>query len=335
MAVPNVLYVMAHAQWKALKIGIGVCTGYNSRLIQHRRQGWILIHSRTFPTGAAAKDVEQAVLARLTAAGLAPFVTKKLMPNGWTETCDISRISADQVWAMVTEEADQAQPVIIRADGTRRLTAHGLFDPATAADQMRAAGLEPLEPYPGRANLPWRCRCTTCGNEGTPRLAGIRGGRGGCRPCGNATARAAEVATNAPIATAAMLAAGFEPLESYTGSGSPWRCRCTRCGKESTPRFDNARSGRSGCRHCAGRGPGDPGQATADMRAAGLEPLAPYPGASEPWPCRCTTCGNKVTPRLSSVRRGTGCRYCGVQRRSNARRGRPYRSTASSDATLF
>ncbi|MFI7359742.1 hypothetical protein ACIBTP_38150 [Streptomyces avidinii] len=50
---------------------------------------------------------------------------------------------------------------------------------------MRKAGVEPLESYPGRVDVPWRCRCTVCGNTGTPRLAGIRNrGRGACWFCG-------------------------------------------------------------------------------------------------------------------------------------------------------
>jgi hypothetical protein len=46
---------------------------------------------------------------------------------------------------------------------------------------MRAAGLEPLEPY-STSTTPWRCRCTTCGSEVSPTLMKIRTG-GGCRFC--------------------------------------------------------------------------------------------------------------------------------------------------------
>jgi DNA-directed RNA polymerase subunit RPC12/RpoP len=53
------------------------------------------------------------------------------------------------------------------------------------------------------------------------------------------------------------------------------------------------------------------GEAEAQMRAAGLEPLAPYPGILKPWRCRCATCGREVNPPLASIRhRGGGCRYC-------------------------
>jgi hypothetical protein len=49
----------------------------------------------------------------------------------------------------------------------------------------------------------------------------------------------------------------------------------------------------------------------ADMRAAGLDPQEPYPGAGYPWPSIHLPCGRRVAPRLSSVRRGSnGCRSC-------------------------
>lgn len=40
-------------------------------------------------------------------------------------------------------------------------------DPREPEEIMRAAGLEPLEPYPGSA-APWRCRHTACGREAPP-----------------------------------------------------------------------------------------------------------------------------------------------------------------------
>jgi hypothetical protein len=48
---------------------------------------------------------------------------------------------------------------------------------------MLAAGMEPLEPYPG-STVRWRCRCVTCGSEITPSLTSVRGGPG-CIECGH------------------------------------------------------------------------------------------------------------------------------------------------------
>jgi hypothetical protein len=250
---PTMVYVISHRQWGAVKVGIGACTGYNSRLLQHQRAGWVLAHSRTFATGAAALDVEQAVLARLRAKKLAPYLTAEIMPNGWSETCDAAEITTDALWAMVNQEAVYTGASTAGADGPlRRPSADGLIDPLVAVEQMRAGGFEPLVPYPGRANTAWPCRCMECGTVGRPRLNNVRNRGSGCRVCRNKAVRAAQVAAKAPEALATMRKAGFEPLEDYPGSVKPWRCRCTHCGKESTPRHGNVRNG-TRCRHCGGR----------------------------------------------------------------------------------
>lgn len=47
------------------------------------------------------------------------------------------------------------------------------------------------------------------------------------------------------------------------------------------------------------------------MRATGLEPSVPYPGAQAQWPCVCIGCGAAVTPRYYNIKNGWGgCRKC-------------------------
>jgi hypothetical protein len=101
-----------------------------------------------------------------------------------------------------------------KAAGSRRL------DPNEAAEVMRAAGLEPLEPYPGW-NVPWKCRCVNCGNEVEPRFTKIQQGRGGCKPCGY-KASAEKLRLDPAFAAAAMEAAGLEPLEPYRRDAIGW-----------------------------------------------------------------------------------------------------------------
>jgi hypothetical protein len=57
----------------------------------------------------------------------------------------------------------------------------------------------------------------------------------------------------------------------------------------------------------------DPDSAAATMRAARLEPLEPFDDADAPWRCRCLTCNRVVTPRLSSIGAGGGCKYCATK----------------------
>lgn len=120
---------------------------------------------------------------------------------------------------------------------------------ATAVEQMRAAGFEPQETYPG-IREPWTCRCMTCGKTVTPRLHHIvYGGSGGCKWCGRR-------AVDAEAAAAVMREKGLVPLTPYPGSGVPWLCKCVRCGTEVSPQYGVVRL-RGGCRFCA-RGGFDP-----------------------------------------------------------------------------
>jgi recombinational DNA repair protein (RecF pathway) len=187
---------------------------------------------------------------------------------------------------------------------------------------MRAAGLEPLEPYPG-TGVPWRCRHLACGREVTPRMSNIIKGQQGCVYCSGRARIAPEEAA------AVMRAAGLEPLEPYPGSDRKWRCRHVVCGREVTPTYVRINSGTGPCRWCAPNAPVDPDAAAVDMRAAGLEPLSPYPGVDTPWPVRCLACGALGTPTLGSIRRGQGgCRPCGRRKANAAMRHDPEAAAA-------
>ncbi len=174
---------------------------------------------------------------------------------------------------------------------------------------MRSAGFEPLVPYPG-VDRPWLSRCSRCSRQVQLTLSNVRAGKR-CRYCSGNTVIPDE-------AVAVMRLADFEPLVPYPGANKPWKCRCTVCGFESAPTLSTARNGH-GCRNCAGQVL-DPAEAVRIMRAAGLEPKIPYPGADSPWPCRCAACGNNPSPSLSSVRASSGCRFCGQIKSQQARR---------------
>jgi hypothetical protein len=190
---------------------------------------------------------------------------------------------------------------------------------------MREAGMEPVEPYPGRARDPWMCRCNTCGTIGSPRLDDIRQGHGGCRPCGQARTAAAR-RLPADQAIAEMRAAGLEPMEPYVNVGSPWRCQCIVCSATGSPTLGSIRAGQGGCLRCgqlksiaARRIP----MATAieELREAGMEPLEVFAGSDVPWMARCNVCGAVGRLRLSSIRQGQGgCGPCSYRRRGERSR---------------
>ncbi|QQZ19491.1 MULTISPECIES: hypothetical protein [Rhodococcus] len=145
-----------------MPIGIGACTGYNSRLLLHERTGWTLVRSREFVTGAAAQDVEQAVLDGLRHLGLVFYLDATTMPNGFTETCDARRISTDELWAMVDNEVDRTGAVAASVDGPRRrLSANGLPVPWN----LGAQGLKIVVTY---VDKPQSAQVSPLGTRGAP-----------------------------------------------------------------------------------------------------------------------------------------------------------------------
>lgn len=187
-------------------------------------------------------------------------------------------------------------------------------DAGQAAGTMRDADLEPLAPYPG-AKVKWRCRCTRCDREVTPRYFDVRRGHSGCKWCASRARGAKQREGMVVTAVNLMTARGLELLEPYPGSQAPWRCRCTQCGSIVTPRYCNVKQGQSPCRSCSFAATGTmrrtPGQdAVVTLREAGFEPIEPYEGADTPWRSRCRACDNESWPRLSNVKNGSGCRWC-------------------------
>ena len=180
--------------------------------------------------------------------------------------------------------------------GSRRL------DDGNAIAVMRSAGLEPLEQYPGSKAL-WHCRCTVCGAVFTTTYIRVRNYRAceNCQRCALAR-RAEEVMRNS----------GVEPLTRYPGNRTPWLCRCQRCGRQITPRHNSVRQGQGPCRYCS-RKAIDLDDALVTMTNAELIPLVDFPGVGRPWKCRCTKCGHEVSPCLTSIRAGQGCRFCAGQ----------------------
>ncbi|MFG3055527.1 hypothetical protein ACGFZP_31920 [Kitasatospora sp. NPDC048239] len=178
--------------------------------------------------------------------------------------------------------------------------------PEAAEGAVRAAGAEPLEPFPGTQAV-WRCRCQACGREIDVWYSSVAyAGNGACLYC-SGTMRIPD-----EEARAEMLALGLEPLVAYPGLNSKWRSRCLNCKKTVDPTLSNARKTKSKCRYCAQRAT-DPEIAVSIMEDAGLRPLEPFPGSvTAPWPAEHEACGKRVEPTLDKViqRRRAPCQHC-------------------------
>lgn len=179
---------------------------------------------------------------------------------------------------------------------------------------MRAAGLEPQDPYV-RSGDPWRCIHRECGREVFPSYNTIQQGGGGCQQCGFLKTAAA-IRHDNEFAAEIMRSAGLEPLESYTGSHSKWRCIHLECGEEVSPTFHDVQSGEGGCFRCGTKKRGEASRLNAKdarqfMISKGLDPQEPYELSNKPWACIHIECGSLVHPTYASIQGGQkGCRQC-------------------------
>lgn len=113
---------------------------------------------------------------------------------------------------------------------------------------MKAANLEPLEPYV-TSNTKWKCKCLNCGEIVTPNYHSIVSGRSGCVSCSRAE-RIGKYRLDESTAIAIMKGKNLEPLEQYPGAMTPWKCKCLDCGNEIQPRYAHIQQGRKGCKYC-------------------------------------------------------------------------------------
>ena len=173
-----------------------------------------------------------------------------------------------------------------------------------ATDTMLAAGVRPLENYPG-ANAPWKCECVTCGHEVTPNLSYVSAGGSPCKFCANKAIDPLE-------ARDLMLAHGVQPLVDYPGAATPWRSKCLTCLRNVSPAYGNVANNHSPCAYCSGKKV-DPETAVEVALSRKLEPLEVYPGAVIPWRCKCLKCGQETESTWTAInakREGAGCSSC-------------------------
>ncbi len=180
-----------------------------------------------------------------------------------------------------------------------------------AAEELKRLGKStPLETYPGRLDLPWRCQCDDCGTENAPRLGNIRM-RGGsaCQTCGWKRGAAAQM-FNSKEAAKILLRRGAEPAEPYPGYSVPWSCVCLTCHREIRPTLGNAIKGHNPCAHCTGNARFSDAEAGALMCESGAIPQEPYPGANKKWHCICNECKRDIYPTFANAKKFSACKYC-------------------------
>jgi hypothetical protein len=175
------------------------------------------------------------------------------------------------------------------------------FTESHAIQIMLDKHLKPLESYAGSMRS-WKCECLKCGKIVYPALASIQRTKKGCAYCSGRRVDATD-------AEELMKRNNFLPLEKYKNALEPWKCRCTLCGKISSPQYSNVKKGAS-CIYCAKRKV-DIEYVESLMLKADLEPLEPYAGNKTPWKSKCLKCHRIVYPRWNDLQKGhSGCIYC-------------------------
>jgi hypothetical protein len=163
-------------------------------------------------------------------------------------------------------------------------------------------------------------RCNKCGNEFKMVWSPLRDGRG-CPKCSREDQSRRELAESESLATQLLVDANVKPIGPYRGMRKPYLGVCLTCSAEVKPRPHALQQGQGACYKCGkkegGRKRKDSAysrdEALAIMVARDVE-IAPdeiYPGATKPWPGKCTICGLPVATSVSNARKGRGgCRVC-------------------------
>ncbi|THA33720.1 hypothetical protein [Streptomyces sp. A1547] len=202
------------------------------------------------------------------------------------------------------------------------------LDAEQAKREMIASGAWPIAPYTGVGKA-WPSICMECGELcETPSYSNVvRRGQGPCKPCG--TRRNAERLRHPQAYVVAVFKAlGAQVIGTYENNRTPIDCICLTCNSKIRPTYSNAlRPGIGLCNKDCKRlkignsNRGDAASAIALAVSHGLEPVADYTRADDPWPCKCTRTGEIVSPTYSNIKQmGHVCEPCGRQRTAAARR---------------
>ncbi len=172
--------------------------------------------------------------------------------------------------------------------------------PEQARELFLENDLKPLEPYRDTMK-PWKSRCLKCKKIVSPNYNKVRLRGHQCGYC-------SENKVDSKDAEALLRKAGFETLVPYPGGNEPWKSRCLRCNRISSPNYSAVKLG-TGCKYCAGRAV-VPKEAKKIMRDRGFITYGPYPGALSKWRVKCVKCKNEFETYFYSTENSRGCKFC-------------------------
>jgi len=180
-------------------------------------------------------------------------------------------------------------------------------DPKQAEKLMIAAGVIPQVPYPGK-DKKWKCLCIKCNKIVDSHYSTVRDGGGGCQQCALKETAVGRRYSESEVRKI-FLKVNLEPIEEYTNTDAPLKCKCLKCGNFPSPTFTAIRAG-GGCRYCSEKLT-SPEKAIRLAKKAGLEPVEDFVNGQVPWKCKHLKCGTIVSPLFSTILKGhSGCIRC-------------------------
>ena len=114
-----------------------------------------------------------------------------------------------------------------------------------ASSFMLSKRAKPLEPYPGRNIIPWKCECLECERIIYPTYCNVRNGQPACGYCTGHNVHPEDAVKD-------MIDRGFLPLEPYPGASEKWRCKCLTCDDVGITSRDLTVTQGTKCKVCSG-----------------------------------------------------------------------------------
>lgn len=170
----------------------------------------------------------------------------------------------------------------------------------TARQLFLANNLEPIADFPG-TQKPWKSKCLITGKVVSPTYGKVRDYGHRCEYCSG-------FKVDPEDAIQFMLSSGFEPLVDYPGGNKPWKCRCTKCNRETNPSYSSVKRG-TGCKFCSNRAVSEI-DAVRAMSDRGFKTLTPFPGALNLWMVECVNCHRKFETYFHSLKTNKRCKFC-------------------------
>lgn len=157
------------------------CTCLECGVIKKKRLSHVQKGIAVGCTNCAGRDVtDESARKLMVAAGLEPLVEFPGALRPWLSRCATCGHIGSPCYSKVKMRGHQCWSCRSVA-----LSSALRLDASEATASMLDRQLEPLEPYPGSVESPWRSRCMVCDTilDPGPALHNIRAGRGGCPTC--------------------------------------------------------------------------------------------------------------------------------------------------------